>query len=378
MRGDGLKDRLDRLIEHTKGQFVAHNVEFWHIRDPWNMRVKHWVGDLIYPVLARLGKVHAHFDIERANWARGEINARMEGLEELYDLLDDEASKDLLVSLLAFRVVGPRHLRLPLNSESYWRKRASVPGMRRRKGTFHVGQRRLSLFEVPSGGEPESILMHNGRFGVLNGLLLDHYSLAREGCEIGVIPGDVVVDAGACWAEAALKFASLVGDEGKVYAFEFEPDNLEILKENLRLNPSLGARVQLVERPVWSRVGVEVKYDSSGPSTTIVEGHAGTGESAAVTTTIDQLVHEYELERVDFIKMDVEGAELPALRGAEATIRGHQPKLAISLYHSLDDFVGVPAWLRDLEVGYRFYLGHNTIFEHETVLFVTASCSGES
>ena len=85
--------------------------------------------------------------------------------------------------------------------------------------------------------------------------------------------------------------------------------------------------------------------------------------------TIDDFVKEQELRRIDFIKMDVEGAELRALRGAEQTIRTFRPKLAVSLYHKRDDFIVIPSYLDCLDVGYEFFLGHYTIHREETVLF---------
>ena len=81
--------------------------------------------------------------------------------------------------------------------------------------------------------------------------------------------------------------------------------------------------------------------------------------------TLDSL----ELPRVDFIKMDVEGAELMALRGGEAALRRHRPRLAISRYHRPEDFFSIPIWLDSLGLGYRFYLDHYTIHHEETVLY---------
>ena len=66
--------------------------------------------------------------------------------------------------------------------------------------------------------------------------------------------------------------------------------------------------------------------------------------------------------------MDIEGAELPALRGATSVLQKFRPKLAISLYHSMDDFVDIPKYLNSLELGYEFYLSHGTIYHEETVL----------
>ena len=75
------------------------------------------------------------------------------------------------------------------------------------------------------------------------------------------------------------------------------------------------------------------------------------------------------MDRVDFIKLDIEGAELRTLKGAEHTLNRFRPSLAISLYHSLDDFVAIPAFLRNLNLNYGFYLDHFTTHREETVLF---------
>jgi FkbM family methyltransferase len=66
------------------------------------------------------------------------------------------------------------------------------------------------------------------------------------------------------------------------------------------------------------------------------------------TIAIDDYASSIGLPHVDFIKMDIEGAELPALKGAIKTIHSHKPKLAIAIYHSLDDLVNIPLWISSL------------------------------
>jgi hypothetical protein len=71
----------------------------------------------------------------------------------------------------------------------------------------------------------------------------------------------------------------------------------------------------------------------------------------------------------DFIKMDIEGAELETLKGAEQTIRRFRPKLAICLYHRPEDFVTIPRFLDRVLPQYQFAIGHFTIHAEETVLY---------
>ena len=92
-------------------------------------------------------------------------------------------------------------------------------------------------------------------------------------------------------------------------------------------------------------------------------------DTKCLTTTIDDTVEQHLLDRLDFIKMDIEGAEIHALKGAEKSLTKFHPKLAISLYHSIDDFRAIPRSLDSLGLRYKYYLEHHTIYENETVLF---------
>ena len=87
------------------------------------------------------------------------------------------------------------------------------------------------------------------------------------------------------------------------------------------------------------------------------------------TDTIDALVQRGEIERVDFLKVDVEGADLDVLRGAAATIAQQRPRLAIAAYHRPDDLVSIPDFVASLGVEYRWYLQCSTMTDVDTVAF---------
>ena len=89
------------------------------------------------------------------------------------------------------------------------------------------------------------------------------------------------------------------------------------------------------------------------------------------TTTIDAEARERNLPRLDFIKMDIEGAERDALHGAEHALRTFKPKLAISIYHRVEDYAAIPRYLDGLGLGYTFYLSHQSHSDADVILFAT-------
>jgi FkbM family methyltransferase len=74
-------------------------------------------------------------------------------------------------------------------------------------------------------------------------------------------------------------------------------------------------------------------------------------------------------KKATFIKMDIEGAELEALKGAKNTIIKYKPTLAISVYHKLSDLVDIPAYISELVPGYKFYLRCYDFRGFEIVLY---------
>lgn len=101
----------------------------------------------------------------------------------------------------------------------------------------------------------------------------------------------------------------------------------------------------------------------------------GNGSSAMVTETGDEQVEMVALDkiisdRVTFIKMDIEGAELKALMGAKNIIQKFHPKLAICAYHKKEDIVEIPKYILSLVPEYKLYLRHySNYFATETVLY---------
>jgi FkbM family methyltransferase len=270
----------------------------------------------------------------------------------------------VLLSVLRFRVLGPGHVPLPTPRREFWQACQRVERSHRvATGVLDTPfDKALDLYELPGRSAP--IRYFGPAHEIVEFFELEQYAYEHGGVRIAASPGDTVVDGGGGWAETALYFADAVGAEGRVFCFEFVPENLVILERNLAENPELGKRIELIPKPLWSTSRQRLSYDPAGPVTSV---GGSSGERAATSETIDRLRASRGLARIDFIKLDVEGAELEVLRGAEETLHSCRPRLAVAVYHRIEDLVEIPRFLSAL--GYELFLDHVAAGPYETVLF---------
>lgn len=300
------------------------------------------------------------------------VEPHLTDLEWFYGKLADEESRRWLVSLMAFRALGHCKIRLATNTPDYWEGVRKAKALAVSDETIDLGflgfvATKLNLSPV---GYPIELFFVP--FAVHIQFVMEPYRCVVGRTVIEARPGDFVLDCGGCYGDTALYFSHKVGPQGKVISFEFVPTNLDIWRKNIDLNPSLKPAIRLVEAPVSDKSGQELFLEGSGPGTRIVPKPSSVGAASVRTAAIDDVVERENLERVDFVKMDIEGSELAALQGAEKTLRKFRPTLAVSVYHNLSDFWTIPRYLESLDLGYKFYLRHFTIHAEETVLFAVA------
>lgn len=158
--------------------------------------------------------------------------------------------------------------------------------------------------------------------------------------------GDVVRDVGANVGFYALLAGVLAGQEGRVLAFEPVAENVAILRRHLSLN-DLETRVEVVEAAVADKSGI--RHFSAGEyRATGKLDRAGQIEVRVVS--LDEMMAEGRLPRVDVIKIDVEGAELEVLEGAKEVLTRYRPRLVVELHNPEMDRK-CPEFLRQL--GYQ-------------------------
>lgn len=147
------------------------------------------------------------------------------------------------------------------------------------------------------------------------------------------------IDAGANVGAVTLALAKFTGAAGRVIAFEPGSPNVKRLKANLELNPEMKARVTVVAEGLSDRPGTLYWEEESGNPGNALLRESGTDSTSAVPVTrIDDYLSANPVERLDFIKIDVEGMELAVLRGAAQTVARFKP---IVYFETLTRYVGM-------------------------------------
>jgi FkbM family methyltransferase len=169
--------------------------------------------------------------------------------------------------------------------------------------------------------------------------------------------GDIVLD---CGANIGIYTREALAEGAKlVVAIEPAPENIECLRRNLAAEVAAG-RVIIYEKGVWDKddfLAINNVPDNPAADTFVLDQKGAQTGPKLPLTTIDKLAGELRLERVDYIKMDIEGAEQRALKGAAQTLRRFHPRLSLSAYHLPDDPVRIPELVREAWQGYRMECG---------------------
>lgn len=286
----------------------------------------------------------------------------------VYEELDNY-SKGLLVELISYRILGFRKVKMSTNTKYYDKQLRQVKLLKsdseKSKPKDFSG---LQLYELQSLGYP--IKLFFTAENIMQDFVLEQYAWNKlTDRKIEAKTDDVVFDLGGCWGDTALYFAHKVGKEGFVYSFEFIPRNINVFKLNMDLNSDLSQRIKLIPNAVSNTSDRTVYYTDKGPGSKVSFKPQNEATGKTKTVSIDDFVLRNNLEKVDLIKMDIEGAECLALEGALETIKKFKPKLAIAIYHSLSDLALIPNWIIDLNLGYEIHLGHYTIHDEETICF---------
>ena len=164
---------------------------------------------------------------------------------------------------------------------------------------------------------------------------------------------DTFIDCGAYDGDSIHDFVQAFPDYQRILAFEPDPDNVERIRareaaEHLR-------NLTLVNKGVYSE-NTTLFFQANGASNSSI---SDSGDVAVEVTCLDDYIGQ--ISGNTLLKMDIEGSELSALKGAERLIREKHPALAVCVYHKERDLIDIPQYIHALagEGVYRYYLGYH-------------------
>jgi FkbM family methyltransferase len=203
-------------------------------------------------------------------------------------------------------------------------------------------------YHLPTGGT--LLLDHKHAFTGCFWPDVEHYEPeVRTFLECVLRPGDTFIDCGANVGYFSVQAGALVGNAGRVVSIEANPRTFKLLERNLRAN-AFGIPVHCALTSEIGEVELFMPQDwdvySSLRAGSLVEGRAD--QSFKVTgRTLDDVVRELALERIDLVKIDIEGGELDVLRSAPNVLRKFRP-LIITEY-GINTWASFDVTHRDLE-----------------------------
>lgn len=175
--------------------------------------------------------------------------------------------------------------------------------------------------------------------------------------EIQFSDHEIIIDCGAYIGDTAELFYKKVPG-CRVIALEPDQKNFESLQK-LRLEG-----LKTIKAGAWSE-DTTLSFSDEGGGT-VSGAISAIGNTKIETKALD---HLSECQSATYIKMDIEGAELEALKGAKEIIRREKPKLAICIYHQPQDFFEIPLYIKTLNPDYKLFIHHHNDSIYDTVLY---------
>lgn len=174
---------------------------------------------------------------------------------------------------------------------------------------------------------------------------------------------EVFVDCGAYHGETSMDFIERlhlqnIDNYKSIVVIEADAENAKIAEQSLQGLPNVG----IISAGVWSVSKTLYMNSGKGDNSQISEE----GTECIQVKALDDVL---EGKEATYIKLDVEGAEMEALKGMKNTIMKYKPRLAVCLYHKVEDFIEIPEYIFSLRKDYKFYIRNHSPYGIETVLY---------
>jgi FkbM family methyltransferase len=184
------------------------------------------------------------------------------------------------------------------------------------------------------------------------------YEYKTDLAKVGLGGGEVILDCGAFDGDTARIFMSKTNNDCEVYCFEPVVENY--LELQAWINREQLTNIHAIHSGVGDSTYMDKIYSTESKTTKAAVGSNRFQAETPVVSEIqvDRIDHMIQGKKVDYIKMDIEGAEMAALRGAQKTIEEYAPQLLISGYHKIEDMWEIPEFILGINPNYKMFLGH--------------------
>jgi len=182
------------------------------------------------------------------------------------------------------------------------------------------------------------------------------------------LKNEYFVDIGTYTGDTILSFLQTVNSEFEyIYSYELDRNNYSKAVENYSLMEEAIQKKIIIKNIGIGKENGTVKYTSCMEESRVI-GDEIIDNSTIFEGEIHSLDYELSKKPVTLIKMDIEGQEVNALRGAEEIIRTQKPKLAICIYHKNADLWQIPFLIKEYNPDYKIYI------RHQSCIFATTVC----
>ena len=170
------------------------------------------------------------------------------------------------------------------------------------------------------------------------------------------------MDIGGYDGDSILKMYEKKYNVDHAVIFEPDPENLKKLIKNVS---SYDDNLTIIPNGVFSSI-TKLNFNLNKNASSFFNEENYANSVTIQCLDIDSCFQNFN---PNFLKMDIEGAELEALKGASETIIKYKPNLAISIYHKPDDLWEIPSFIKSLRSDYKFFLRSHGFLTFDTVLY---------
>lgn len=228
-------------------------------------------------------------------------------------------------------------------------------------GGASLAQRQPFRRLTPAGEIVEATLRDGGRLLVEPGSFIgrsvlltgDYDPKLTRVCEATLRPGDVVLDVGANLGVVSAYAARLVGPQGRVHAFEPQPELVRLMERSMRLNDY--AQVTVHEMALSDHDGVAPLYGATARRESASLHGRGSTIGEVQVRDASAVLHSLDLGPIRLLKLDVEGHEEAVLRGAQPYLRRNTPEVVLFESHGDSPFRSRPVVRLLGELGFEFF-----------------------